>query len=444
MPTKQVITTRVSSGGFGSNGTFRSLWQPTDLIATPESRIAIFAPVNGTIKNLIITTTVAPTAGNTGGLLLRVAGADTALTAVVQSSATVAYDIAHSISVTAGQRINWVEVSTGTGLAGTITVSWEFVSAAGKISIYGGGDASTVVSTSTAVYCPVFGTFRTWETTAAVSLSICPIPGNITGISLGSSAAPGVGKSYTAFIYKSTDGGATFVKQDGTGGTVNTQTQISGNSATNAIGSFTLPASPGDMFYCEISPAGTPTSARLGIVFAFTADRANEFIIGGTSAAFSASAARFAYPVAYNSFTISATEANANAMGGISAMRLDNLYCQVASAPGAAKSINIRGRKQAGNAGPSVTISGTTTPAIGNDTSTVAALISSTDTYDIGFTPSGTPTASVPVWAMRARTTSAPSNKGRGGAGQGAGGGGLSLIGSPQVVFLNPFTIFGS
>lgn len=243
--------------------------------------------VAGTFTTFAVLLQHTPAAGRTYTLAIRKNGVDTGL-AISIPSGSFGGSVSASIAVAPGDRIGLHNTITGGLASGTGTgmvCILEFMStnpgesghmtAIQQISDWnasptwyagigdGGGNNFTALPNLTGSNSP----YQIQE--------LFVIPGAITrydvfGAGGGASAiGPGVGKSITFALYKNG------VKQDGTGGTVDTRFTLSG-ATTSGFWTGTLPVVVGDTVYVELTPtgftAGQQTPWGFGYGFAATTD----------------------------------------------------------------------------------------------------------------------------------------------------------------------------
>lgn len=102
------------------------------------------------------------------------------------------------------------------------------------------------------------GQFQDWGgLTVSNTGSICSVPGSVTHLALYDLSNPAAGGSWTAYVMKNG------VRQDGSGGTVNTAvTLMDSDSSRRTVGTFSLPVVPGDI--CDILLIRNTTTVVFG------------------------------------------------------------------------------------------------------------------------------------------------------------------------------------
>jgi len=96
------------------------------IVTADEAEALIPIPVSGTFKNLYVNLAVAPGAGKTRTLTLRVGGADQALTVTISNTDTTGNDVTHTVAVSAGDLICIGYTSTGTPATSEMKFGLEF------------------------------------------------------------------------------------------------------------------------------------------------------------------------------------------------------------------------------------------------------------------------------------------------------------------------------
>lgn len=343
--------------------------------------------VAGTFDNFIVTLDVAPGAGKSWVFTLVINGSDTGITVTISDSATTARDILHTATIAVNDTVTLKAVPSGTpttpGTRGVRT-SLEFTGT--TIAQSGYAIAGDALSTAAVRYTGLFDG-DAYGTVATDVHNVAAAAGTITGMRATVSAQPGVGKSWTHVIYKNG------VKQDGTGGTVNTTVTIS-DTATAASASFSLVVVGGDTFYVEVTPAGTPAAATGSVACAFTATTDGESQACGVFRGnpFTAST-QYTFPMnnAQTSF-VDTTEANMVFLGSVTAFSLTKLYVVLNGTPGSGKSYTFSTRLNSTSPGGVQSAAVTDLNTTASDTTGTIAIVDG-NTFDIRVVPAGTPTS---------------------------------------------------
>jgi hypothetical protein len=358
-----------------------------------------FAPVSGNIENFVVRLTAAPGTGNSRTFVFNVAGA-TLGSVTISDLATTARITGLVGAVTANQIVKLVSSQSGTPAAANVRTVFELDATTDQQHGYAGNIQG--ISTGMTRYVTPF--FPSNVTTAAAD-AVVPVaaPVTMTALKLATLfSALDPGQGVTATIYLSTDDGANYVPQDGTGGTPNTVTAIT-NVADNTVvtGSFSLSLARGDLFYIQLVANGTLNEVfAVGTVFTtVNADQANASIGkqgGNTTSSSVANFNNFAYQDTINWST---TEANFVTDAGVTGFTLGDPYVITATAPGGAATRTLHLRVNGVNSSATVVMAGTTSPTVGDGTG--QAFVSDGDTFNISHTPSGTPNVTTaPRWTF--------------------------------------------
>jgi hypothetical protein len=316
--------------------------------ATSEATANSVWPVDGVFRNLIIELDVAPGSGKSRTFMVRKNGADTGLTFTVSDLATSGQITGVDLSVAAGDRLCLRCTSSG---APSSVTNWraifEFESTNPGESGYSGNQGLSFNGSTR--YDGVFLLSGHQSTSGSVS-TIASAPGTITAIYAAATSAPSAGQGATLTIFKNG------VKQDGTGGTVNTTTVIHG--AASGSGTFSLPVAAGDELYLEIVWSASAGTIAWSFGVRFVADTDGDSQLVGHRMGSSLTADRF-YPVRnYVAGSGAASESGLQLLHvvGITGFTLGNLCFKSSAVPGSGKTRTIALRKNAADAGPTVTL----------------------------------------------------------------------------------------
>lgn len=317
----------------------------------------------GDFRNLAITLASAPGVGKSLTVTLQINGADTALTVTISGAATSGSDTTHVVSVSDGDTVAWKRTTSGTPTLSIQSVTAEFNGATAGESSYGRANTQTLSTRN-----PLFNPAQ-WNTaTITDRYSLSPAAGAVTKLSATLSVAPGAGTSRTLVIYKNG------IKQDGAGGTVNTQVTIA-DGATAGSATFSLSVSPGDQLAAEWSTSGSPAVATAGMGVRFTATTDGYSIVCfGESNALNESTTRYHSAYDANASSANATESAKAMLGGISTVTLRDLYQRWSNT----NTVTLTARKN--SAGTPLTCA-TAASTTANDTAHTVS-IASGDTFD--------------------------------------------------------------
>jgi LysM repeat protein len=372
-------------------------------------------PTAGVISNVRITMGTAPGSGNTRTYVVRKASAvtsgsptfsDTAVTFSIADTATSGEDTSNTITVAAGDFLYLLETRTGTPASTSqFTVSMDFETATGE-SAYISPQVQTQ-NLATLVVNPFYQSAQSSSldlmmNPGAVDASALPIifptDGAVSAIYLHVDSSLGSGgNGWTIALYKAVAASPTsFVKQDGSGGTVDTRCSVDGGTHT-ASWTGTLAVATGDRVYAEITRNGTPNTAYMHVAARFTATIDGESIMGAFTNT-QAGDAQFWY-ANDQSTSSSATEADRTIpYGGISAFGLSKLAIWVGTAPGVSQTRSLTIRKNSASSALVVTTGVNTAGIFQNTTDTVT--VEDGDTLSVMHHGTASVTASYINWSM--------------------------------------------
>lgn len=340
-------------------------------------------PVPGVFRNLRTKLTVAP--GTSRTITLRVNGVDSALATVHGAADLTMADLTHTVTVAAGDVLDLALVGAG---AATASIWWslEFEPTAPGESGY-----TTNFGTGTTGYVNPF----TGATNAARASVESPMPcaGRLTWAGACSTFnSVGAAQNLDHFIYLNG------VKQDGTGGTVDTRVRLN-NAGVRVVDStaFSLPVARGDRIAVGLEVVTGYPSTWTTYGLRFVADDGVSILAGRGSNNPSNSSENYSGPGHFEN--IWATDQDVTRLvGGITPFTLRDLYLYADTdpAPGTRRfRIRHQGTFPAG--GPDGILSaGVLT--IDDDGSIDVA---EGDTFQMAHTPAGTPVVTgVEFWAM--------------------------------------------
>lgn len=379
---------------------------PGGFVDTPRlPHYGRYLPLGCTLRNLKIKLTTAPGVGKSYTFMVCRNHVDTPLHVTISDNATEAELTGVDVSFPAYSIVSLRSDQSG-GVSGSAFSYWiECETGAPNVSIYGGGTNIAAPSSvgSTGRKNPFYPSTANFNTTNAYEQGRIGANGSIVGgfgvYSVFGALGTGV---YEACLFK--DSGSGFVKQDGTGGTVNTKITIQqvGNGSTDicgafAAGTFELPVAIGDQVYWELKAT---VAGNLGGSFAMTtlfrATTNGEFIINGADSFLGNNDFHIAND---NTDGGSSTEADVEIKTGPSTSSLQILGStwKITNAPGVGKGRTLTVRKS-GADGFSSTITNTSTSGAASGAVTYA----SGDRLSLKFTEATTPAASgTSFWALR-------------------------------------------
>lgn len=396
--------------------------------------------IAGKFKSIYFILSNAPGAGKSRTFTLDVAGSGTALSVTISDTNTIGFTVA-DVSVSAFQTVRITHTDGGTNPTSTDTVfmAIDFEPTVSGLSGYG-THCTSAPSNSVANYNGVFSGKSAWNTSVTnIIENVIPCNGNIiNGGMLFDQALTGA-QTRTATLWL--DG----VEQNGSGGTVDTR--IIGNSGNPSAptATFSLPVTAGQRIYTAHVPTNSPSATgRVAIFYGFQPSDGKSFAICGSTSVNPSTGVVAYYGPSVCGYAGNVTEGLVAMPTGRSIYKAKALYAAMASAPGAAKSYTYALRVNSASPGGTLSaqIAGTTTPAVGSDTSGQTKL-SPGDFWDISLTPSGTPTASLGAWGIALEALSGGNgNTNKGGNGP-KGVGGKQIFGPAGMLFWDAINGFG-
>lgn len=296
-------------------------WTATQSAATHPWCVA------GRFRRLKIRLASAPGSGKSVTFTVLINGSATSLACTVSGTNTEAENTVDVASVADGDTVTLRSVGSGSPTVSIAQVYVEFRSDAANASGYGTAPASDP-GTNSNRWCALFGPRDGWWFGPGYS-SVAAFDQTVTKLRVALTTAPGVGNSITFLIAKNG------TRQDGTGGTVDTQVTISG-TATTGVATFSLDVVPGDLVDVrQYGTSGTPSSpGAVRYAVAVAPDTNGEFQLDGFISSIStATSASYASPAA-QAATLQAAEANALATLGSIDLRLKGLYTDTSNTLG--------------------------------------------------------------------------------------------------------------
>lgn len=333
----------------------------TSTISSSNSQCRTLHGVAGTIKNLAVRAGNALTTGSYA-VTLRVNGADTALTATVDSTNQVQFDTTHTVALLATDDIDFKIVPTGTPTAVTrMQISWEFDSDSLSVPLF-----SWEVATGSTANFFLPGAVGGSTSTELELTGIMPCAGTFSGIGVKQSGAPGAGTANNFTLRKN-------------GADSALTNSVSGTNTSVAVGGTPVHVVAGDMVSIGRTLTGAPANASLGIVLVWTPDNAGDRpVFGNITGANYTTGPRFGPASGYNA-TTETTESNTNALAPV-AMTLSSLRFGTSAAPGAGQSRTATLRKNGAASALSVALS-----AAANDVDTDSVTLAAGDLIDVQY-----------------------------------------------------------
>lgn len=225
-------------------------------------------PLDGTFRNLYTELSAAPGTGDTRTFSFQLNGTNSALVTAHGAADTIMQDDTHLIAVTAGNRVLMHSAISGSPASADVHWCVDFESGDDYSSGY-----TCNITTTTSGFVDIF-TGRV-SATALDCKRLIPCPGNITRlIAANMSSSVGAGTTLNFYVYLNG------VKQDGTGGTVDTRCQLTNVAQYAAVTmNFTLAVVRGDEVYVGIEVSGSYPSSYTSVGMVFTATNAGESIL---------------------------------------------------------------------------------------------------------------------------------------------------------------------
>ncbi len=384
----------------------------------------------GAFRNLRIVLSAAVTAATTIVYTLRINEAPTAMTITFSPGDLNKTYTASSISVSANDRISLESVNGGIG-GGTPTWSLEFVPTNGSNSCYGSSFING--SGSTPLFFGLMNGFTGQGSAADVITTVIPCAGVISGLGVCLDSAPGGGNTAVFSIWKNG------TQQNGAGGTQDTRITMSASRTGSS--SFSLSVSAGDLIYSTYErTAGGGINIYGGVTMVFNPTIAGQFIIPGISGGGLVNGGVSYAPGATGNKGSGVIAGNSN-ISGITPISVGNLYVNLSTFPGAAKSYQFdftTAESTSPVSGtPVVTISGGAATT-GNDTSNSFPLPDNT-LFTLRVSPSGTPTAVLAAWSLVGNFGNSGGGGGKGNSNKGkkSGGGGVNILNAGGTIEFN-------
>jgi hypothetical protein len=338
--------------------------------STSSVQTAHYMPIAGTLSNFYLSVDTAAGVGITRTFAVYKNGVQTSL-AVALPNTTSGNDTVNTVSFNAGDTLSLVTNATSTTTSPGFT-RWtvKMTAASGVSALLQNSDG--MLSNSVNTYLGVQGTNISTSASSDVA-QVFPTNGTLKNAYFYLHSSPGVGKSYTATLYK--NGIATSIT-----GT------ISDSNTTSSDTTNTVAVTAGDILYWQVAPSGSPTIRAASFCLEFDPTINGESVLlYGSSTAPSTSAVRF-QALTGSSTGMNATESNKTALTQAAVWK--KLYVAYDASPGSGKQYQhqLSVNSSAGN--PSVTIADTNTSA--NDSLNMKAT-SVGDTVTMKITPTGSP-----------------------------------------------------
>lgn len=347
-------------------------------------------PIAGTLKNLVIWLTAAPGAGKSLTFTVYKNGVATAMTVTISNTDVTGRYVGPGISVAAGDNVYLHKVGVNAPASVTLRTSCEISGSTAAQSFYA---ANVIVHATSTTYVNPFRCLHFSTTQAGVQTPV-GAAGAITALyacNHGASLTGGKGVD----IYVNKNG----VRQDGTGGTVNTKLTLT-NPATDVATSsaFTLTVARGDAVYLEVVPFGSPsTQWSIGVRFTATTDGESQYAAGAVGNAHS-SIAQYHHVTHRPAVGWGSDGVDKEVHCGVTPFTLKKLYVTCTAPGGAAtRTFKLRKDQTDPSGGPSLVIAAGATSG-SDDVGTFTS--ADGDGIYVGHTPTGLPFTTNTRWVF--------------------------------------------
>lgn len=365
-------------------------------LTAPSTRGVALA--GGMLRHLRVDLVVPPGVGNSRTFVVVVNGSDTAITVTISDTAVTATDAVNFAAITKYDTFHLKETTSGTPAVTRQSSSLEFDTDGPNVSVYGGGGVQFVVSSTDVFRNPFNPRPENWNVDITAHCQLMDVAGAITELAGMYQTALVSGEAYELSLYRGTAPGS-LVRQDGSGGTVDTRVTVNDSSTvidTRSFGTslFSLPVSPGDFVAVACKKVSGASDLRMMPLLRFEATTAGEFPIGVT---FPASLGTFDRYIALGG-ELDGTEANVRMTVGplTTPLQITGKRWIVDVAPGGATTRTSVLRKNGADTDIAITL---TTGASGQDSGNATFLDG--DTLDIKESTTGGPAAVTrSYWAM--------------------------------------------
>ena len=318
-----------------------------------------------TLRNFRVVLGTAPGSGVSRTFTIVKNGSATSLAVTITgTSQTTAIDTSNDVSFAAGDTVRMdMTVSGGTPAVSTFAFVIEGEGPDVYTSLYNFGEAglNTEVGNTVSWDGALYG--GRWTTSNADFMSsVVATPGTITGYRVLMTTAPGAAKTRTIHIFKNG------VKQDGTGGTVDTTLTFTGTGTNvSQTATFSLTVAATDRLYIQQDPGGTtPATTWIHGSLTFVADDPGVANFGfcADDLCPQAGATEYCWPYGVTDLASwDVNEVEREIYGPESYVELSGLYVHVTVAPGSGKSLAFTVRENQGDTAQTCTIADSATSA---------------------------------------------------------------------------------
>ncbi len=259
------------------------------LQASAVENVGEVIPIACTLRNSFIVLSAAPGIGNSRRFTLRVNYTDTAFVITIADDQTFGAFTTPDLSLSVGDFVTLKCESFGSPGGGFSRYGYEVETASSTQAVFfgRGGPLNSYAVRYFGVLSQISASERDIDGGPGDCTNVVPIDGTITGYRIrvreNLSGTQYLSGRFT--IYKSTDTGATFVAQNGSGGTPDTRLTLTNVlTTTQAVASFSLPVSRGDLLYLRWDTVSAPGQWGIAISTLFTSSEADQWPYCGQGA----------------------------------------------------------------------------------------------------------------------------------------------------------------
>lgn len=365
-------------GGNPTSGHFGNFMAGSEEMDSPvESSRSSINLVDGVLRNLTLSISVAPGTGEARTFTLRQNGADTAVALTFSNAETTKRYSGADLAIADGDVLSLKGTFTGSpALFSLLGTQFEIESSAPKQSQY-----HQSVWGSNSIGAPVVtrGIFHN-----GAGAGVCPTDGTLTKLSIYGSTNAGVMMHVLCLVLNGVD-------QDGTGGTVDTAITISTAGAISQTKTFVLPVVAGDIVAQKMVSTSGATQISTSVRLEATIDGESVLAISPPPN-LSTGVTDYYLPVDSDGFNAFTTESTRQLAGGVTTAAYRNLWAILSGPPGSGKSHAFTLRRNGVSMPLTVSIADATTSATDLD-ATHTFSIADGDAFSLQHTPSGTPAA---------------------------------------------------
>lgn len=360
---------------------------------------SIGIPTDCTIRNLRIDLKNAPGVGNSRTFRIYKNGVKTGLGPItISGTNTTATITGVDLKCYQWSTLEVRHTLTGSPAFTQLTYCVEYESAEDGVSVYGPFGYYESIPGSPGRSNPFGPASTPTFTTNRYDEGRVGCNGSLIGIGVGYNQEIGQSR-YDLYVWKSTDDGVTYIRQDGTGGTVDTHkmlTQPFGAAQPGGSGWFLpmdLPLNVGDMVYVEITAISNPDGglgARMVVFSAFRATTNGEWFFNGETT----NGADFIYSPHQNWIANPDSEFNANYTVGplTNTFSVTGINWAVQTPPGSSRTITLRHNETSTSIAPTISGGARSAQAGGSEVFAVG------DRFCVTFSHTGSPNGITAMW----------------------------------------------